>query len=213
MRNIFCYNTMIGKLRIEEEDNAIIGVSVLDEDKSEQIKEIDQTKKIEQTKEIELPKETEQTKETKQIKETEQIKETVQTKGIELTKEIEQTKETEQIKETELIKRTYLQLMEYFEGKRITFDVPIRLEGTNFQTKVWEELRKIPYGETRSYGEIAKQVGVPKGARAVGGANHNNPILIIVPCHRVIGSSGSLVGFGAGIPVKEMLLKLENQEK
>lgn len=177
MRNIFCYNTMIGKLRIEEEDNAIIGVSVFDADKTEEIKEI------------------EQTKETEQIKETELIK------------------ETEQIKETELIKRTYLQLMEYFEGKRITFDVPIRLEGTNFQTKVWEELRKIPYGETRSYGEIAKQVGVPKGARAVGGANHNNPILIIVPCHRVIGSSGALVGFGAGIPVKEMLLKLENQEK
>jgi methylated-DNA-[protein]-cysteine S-methyltransferase len=137
----------------------------------------------------------------KLARETEQIKET------------EKINETKQVKESDLIKRTYLQLMEYFEGKRTTFDVPIRLNGTAFQTKVWEELRKIPYGETRSYGEIAKQVGVPKGARAVGGANHNNPILIIVPCHRVIGSSGALVGFGAGIPVKEILLKLENQEK
>lgn len=160
---------MIGKLRIEEEDNFIIGVSSSDGDKTDQIKE-------------------------KQIRETEQIN------------------EAEQVKESDLIKRTYLQLMEYFEGKRTTFDVPIRLDGTSFQTKVWEELRKIPYGETRSYGEIAKQVGVPKGARAVGGANHNNPVLIIVPCHRVIGSSGALVGFGAGIPVKELLLKLENQE-
>ncbi len=188
MRNVFYYNTLIGKLRIEEEDNVIVGVSVLDGNE------------LEQGNDSEMGNESEQGNDSKQRKDSNRINERKHKKG------------SDRIKETDLIKTTYVQLMEYFDGKRTTFDVPIRLEGSSFQTKVWEELRKIPYGETRSYGEIAKMVGVPKGARAVGGANHNNPILIIVPCHRVIGSSGSLVGFGAGIPVKEMLLKLENKE-
>ncbi len=111
--------------------------------------------------------------------------------------------------ETDLIKRAHGQLIEYFAGKRKVFDLPIHLEGTVFQQKVWAALQTIPYGETRTYGEIAKQVGNPKASRAVGRANHKNPVMIVVPCHRVIGSNGSLVGFGGGLDMKEYLLKLE----
>ena len=111
--------------------------------------------------------------------------------------------------ETRTIKQAHKELQEYFAGRRQVFDVPLRTEGTEFQEKVWAALRTIPYGETRSYGDIAKQIGNPKGSRAVGGANNKNPILIMTPCHRVIGSSGALVGFGGGLDVKEYLLKLE----
>lgn len=114
--------------------------------------------------------------------------------------------------ETELIRETRRQLTEYFDGKRQDFQVPIRLEGTEFQQRVWEALQTIPYGETRSYGEIARQIGSPKAARAVGGANHNNPVMIIVPCHRVIGANGSLTGFGGGLDMKEFLLDLERKK-
>lgn len=103
------------------------------------------------------------------------------------------------------------QLNEYFAGRRKSFDLPLHLKGTDFQRKVWNALREIPYGETRSYKQIAEEINHPKACRAVGGANHNNPVLIIVPCHRVIGSNKSLTGFGCGLPAKEFLLNLEKE--
>ena len=101
------------------------------------------------------------------------------------------------------------QLREYFAGVRKSFDLPLSLHGTPFQMAVWDSLQTIPYGETRSYGDIARQIGRPGAARAVGMANHRNPICIIVPCHRVIGADGSLTGYGGGLDKKEALLKLE----
>jgi len=101
------------------------------------------------------------------------------------------------------------QLHEYFDGERRTFDLPLRLGGTEFQVSVLEALQEIPYGETTSYGEIARRIGRPKAVRAVGAANGRNPIPIIVPCHRVIGSTGDLTGFGGGLDTKEALLRLE----
>ena len=109
--------------------------------------------------------------------------------------------------------RAYKELKEYFEGKRKRFDLPIKLEGTEFQVKVWKALIEIPYGETISYGELAKRIGNFKAARAVGGANNKNPIMIVVPCHRVIGANGSLVGYAGGIEVKKRLLELEKKYK
>jgi methylated-DNA-[protein]-cysteine S-methyltransferase len=101
------------------------------------------------------------------------------------------------------------QLNEYFAGKRKHFDLPLKLNGTEFQLQVLDELQRIPYGETTSYGDIANRIGRPKAVRAVGRANGRNPIPIIVPCHRVIGSNGSLTGFGGGIGAKQALLRLE----
>ena len=101
------------------------------------------------------------------------------------------------------------QLTEYFAGERHDFDLPLRLNGTEFQLLVLDELRRIPYGETTSYGDIAKRIGRPKAVRAVGAANGRNPIPIIVPCHRVIGSGGALTGFGGGLDTKKALLQLE----
>ena len=101
------------------------------------------------------------------------------------------------------------QLTEYFDGERKEFDLPLSLTGTEFQLLVLEELKQIPYGETTSYGDIAQRIGRPKAVRAVGAANGRNPIPIIVPCHRVIGSSGDLTGFGGGLGTKEALLRLE----
>lgn len=101
------------------------------------------------------------------------------------------------------------QLNEYFCGDRKQFDLPLRLEGTEFQVSVLEALQEIPYGETASYGEIARRIGRPKAVRAVGAANGRNPIPIVVPCHRVIGSTGNLTGFGGGLDTKEALLRLE----
>jgi len=101
------------------------------------------------------------------------------------------------------------QLEEYFAGERKDFDLPLHLSGTHFQVQVLQELQRIPYGETTSYGDIAKRIGRPKAMRAVGAANGRNPIPIIVPCHRVIGSSGDLTGFGGGLDTKEALLRLE----
>lgn len=114
-------------------------------------------------------------------------------------------------KETSLIKNTKQQLDEYFAGKRKKFDIPIKLEGTDFQIKVWKELLEIPYGETCSYLDIAKRIGNPKASRAVGMANNKNKIIIIVPCHRVIGSNKKLVGYACGLDVKEKLLELERE--
>jgi methylated-DNA-[protein]-cysteine S-methyltransferase len=101
------------------------------------------------------------------------------------------------------------QLREYFAGKRRDFDLPLAPEGTTFQRRVWRELQAIPYGETISYGELARRVGNPKASRAVGSANGKNQIPIVIPCHRVIASDGGLGGFGGGLPVKEKLLALE----
>jgi methylated-DNA-[protein]-cysteine S-methyltransferase len=101
------------------------------------------------------------------------------------------------------------QLAEYFEGRRVEFDLPLAPTGTPFQRRVWEALRGIPYGRTASYGEIARQVGVPSAPRAVGVANGLNPIAVIVPCHRVIGADGSLTGYGGGLERKQLLLDLE----
>ncbi|MBR0104378.1 MAG: methylated-DNA--[Firmicutes bacterium] len=112
---------------------------------------------------------------------------------------------------TYLIGKCLNQLEEYFEGKRKTFSIPVKLEGTPFQLKVWETLLEIPYGETRTYGEIAKAIGSPKAARAVGMANNKNPVCIIVPCHRVVGAGGALVGYAWGLEMKERLLELERK--
>jgi methylated-DNA-[protein]-cysteine S-methyltransferase len=101
------------------------------------------------------------------------------------------------------------QLKEYFSGKRRDFNLPLRMNGTEFQQRVWRELTQIPFGETRSYGQLAKRLNNPNGSRAVGLANGRNPIAIIVPCHRVIGADGSLTGFGGGIDRKEWLLTHE----
>jgi methylated-DNA-[protein]-cysteine S-methyltransferase len=103
------------------------------------------------------------------------------------------------------------QLKEYFAGKRREFDLPLRMKGTEFQQRVWRELTKIPFGETRSYGQLAKRLNNPNGSRAVGLANGRNPIAVIVPCHRVIGADGSLTGFGGGLDRKEWLLTHEGQ--
>ena len=106
----------------------------------------------------------------------------------------------------EMVRR---QLTEYFAGERKEFDLPLSLSGTEFQISVLEALQRIPYGETTSYGAVAKQIGRPKAMRAVGAANGRNPIPIIVPCHRVIGTSGDLTGFGGGLDTKAALLRLE----
>ena len=111
--------------------------------------------------------------------------------------------------ETKLIKNASEQLYEYFEGKRREFNLPLKLSGTDFQNKVWKALCEIPYGETRSYKQIAERVENPGGSRAVGGANNKNPIMIVVPCHRVVGSNGNLVGYASGLHIKEVLLSIE----
>ena len=111
--------------------------------------------------------------------------------------------------DTPVIKEAFRQLSEYFSGKRKTFNLPLLLKGTDFQKQVWQELLKIPFGETRSYKQIAEAIGNPKAVRAVGMANNKNPLLIVVPCHRVIGANGKLVGYAVGLDKKEYLLRLE----
>ena len=101
------------------------------------------------------------------------------------------------------------QVEAYFKGRLKAFDFPLAPQGTPFQTSVWHELLRIPYGETISYGELARRLGNPKAVRAVGLANGSNPIAIVIPCHRVIGSNGTLVGYGGGLPTKQALLALE----
>jgi methylated-DNA-[protein]-cysteine S-methyltransferase len=112
-------------------------------------------------------------------------------------------------RDSEFFKAAIEQLQAYFEGKLKIFDLPLRLEGTDFQLEVWNALKEIPYGKTVSYADIARRIGRPKAVRAVGAANGQNPISIIVPCHRVIGSNGSLTGYGGGLKNKEALLALE----
>lgn len=150
MINYFCYDTEIGRIKISEKDEKIIGLVFSDYKKEDEIE-----------------------------------------------------------KETDAIRKTYLQLKEYLSGKRKNFDIEIEMIGTEFQKKVWKELLNIPYGETRSYKDIAIAIWNEKACRAVGNANNKNPIAIIVPCHRVVGSNGSMTGYAGGLDIKEKLLKIE----
>ena len=101
------------------------------------------------------------------------------------------------------------QLAQYFAGRRMRFDLPLAMRGTSFQNRVWDELQKIPYGRTATYGELGCRIGQPSAARAVGLANGSNPISVIVPCHRLVGANGALTGYGGGLERKQMLLSLE----
>lgn len=115
--------------------------------------------------------------------------------------------------ETPLLAKAAKQLEEYLSGKRMIFDFPLNPKGTEFQKKVWEVLKTIPYGETWSYKQVAVALGKPTASRAVGMANNRNPIMIVVPCHRVVGSNGDLVGYAGGLDLKAMLLKLEKEHE
>lgn len=110
---------------------------------------------------------------------------------------------------TPLLEKAEKQITEYLDGTCKLFDLPLSSEGTEFQKTVWEALRRIPYGETRSYKQVAEMIGQPGASRAVGMANNKNPILILTPCHRVVGSDGKLAGYAAGLETKEKLLELE----
>lgn len=114
---------------------------------------------------------------------------------------------------TPLLEEAARQLEEYFAGQRRAFALPLRLRGTAFQRAVWQALAAIPYGEVRTYGEIARAIGKPRACRAVGMANHRNPISILVPCHRVVGAGGSLTGYGGGLENKRFLLELEARHR
>lgn len=114
---------------------------------------------------------------------------------------------------TDITNRASNQLQEYFAGKRQGFDLPLAPTGTDFQQQVWTALQKIPYGETRSYRDIANMIGSPRAYRAVGSANNRNPLQVVVPCHRVIGSNGKPIGYAAGLHTKEFLLNLESTHK
>ena len=129
-------------------------------------------------------------------------------RGIDLEKEKAKRHNTEQ--HSELLNEACRQLDEYFQGKRKKFDLPLSYAGTPFQESVWKELQNIPYGETRSYEDIAVKIGNPKAVRAVGQANHRNPILLLIPCHRVIHKNGDISGFACGIETKKYLLDLES---
>ena len=116
------------------------------------------------------------------------------------------------LQETSLIARTYKEIEEYLKGERKEFDIPITLSGTPFQLQVWKELQNIPYGKTCSYTEIAERVGHKGSCRAIGNANRHNPILLLVPCHRVIAQDGSLAGYAGGSHIKRKLLKMEKEK-
>lgn len=113
---------------------------------------------------------------------------------------------------TPLLQEAQHQLSAYFSGKRQTFDLPLAPKGTPFQQTVWQALRQIPYGQTCTYGEIAASIGKPKACRAVGMANHRNPLPILIPCHRVIGGNGDLTGYAGGLAIKQFLLHLEHKK-
>lgn len=120
---------------------------------------------------------------------------------------------SEMIRDDEQVIPVARQLREYFNGQRLDFDVPVDLHGTPFQKKVWETLREIPHGETRTYKEVAQAMNAGKAVRAIGNANNKNPLPIVIPCHRVIGSNGSLVGYGGGLDKKQFLLEIEKSHK
>jgi len=115
--------------------------------------------------------------------------------------------------DTPLLRRAGAQLQEYFAGTRRAFDLPLDPSGTPFQQRCWAALRAIPYGQTRTYGQVAARLGAPKACRAVGMANHRNPLPIVVPCHRVVGADGSLTGYAGGLDVKRFLLELEQRHR
>ena len=123
--------------------------------------------------------------------------------------EREEFETTEEI--SDILDKAYNQIKEYFQRKRKKFDLKIYFEGTEFQKKVWNELCNIPFGETISYKQLANRIGNPKACRAVGGANNKNPIGIVIPCHRVIGSNGDLVGYAGGLDLKKWLLDFEKK--
>lgn len=114
------------------------------------------------------------------------------------------------VRDDRRLREASAQLGEYFAGRRRTFDLPLAPRGTEFRKLVWRALQTIPYGQTATYGEIARAIGQPQASRAIGGANHHNPLAIFIPCHRVIGSDGSLTGYGGGLPRKRLLLDLES---
>ena len=153
--NVWYINSMLGTLRLEEEDDALCGVQLCPDG----VPELDP-----------LPR---------------------------------------KVCETPLLQETEEQLNEYFAGARREFDLPLAPKGTAFQKAVWAEMTKIPYGEVRTYGQLAAALGKPKASRAVGSACHRNPLCIVVPCHRVIGADGSLTGYAEGLDIKEYLLELE----
>ncbi|HXJ20502.1 MAG TPA: methylated-DNA--[protein]-cysteine S-methyltransferase [Polyangia bacterium] len=113
------------------------------------------------------------------------------------------------VRDDRRFRQAVTQLGEYFAGRRRTFDLPLAPRGTEFRKLVWKALRAIPYGQTASYGEIARAIGQPQASRAIGGANHHNPLAIVIPCHRVIGADGSMTGYGGGLARKRLLLDLE----
>lgn len=117
--------------------------------------------------------------------------------------------ETEDLQETPLLREAHAQLEAYFSRRLMRFDLPYQPSGTAFQLKIWQLLCRIPYGETRTYGQVAAWAGNPKASRAVGMANHRNPLPVFIPCHRVIGGNGKLVGYGGGLEIKQKLLLLE----
>ncbi|MFQ5514200.1 MAG: methylated-DNA--[protein]-cysteine S-methyltransferase [Myxococcota bacterium] len=121
--------------------------------------------------------------------------------------------DAESVESLPLLERTAREFDEYFSGRRLCFDVPLDLRGTRFQLAVWSALREIPFGETRSYADVARSVSHPHAFRAVGAANGANPIPIIVPCHRVIAADGRLGGYGGGLPSKRRLLAFERQHR
>lgn len=126
---------------------------------------------------------------------------------------IDRTEDAANVPQTPLLTECVRQLNEYFAGQRFSFTLPIHQEGTPFQMKCWAALRDIPYGETRTYAQQASAIGNPKACRAVGGANHHNRVMIVVPCHRVIGADGTLTGFGGGLDMKRWLLEHERRHK
>jgi len=136
------------------------------------------------------------------------IEDEVGIKEIKLIEDRDKEEDVE-ISESDNIKLAIKELSEYFEGKRREFTFKLSIKGTEFQKRVWKELIKIPYGETRSYKEIAKAIGNENSSRAVGNANNKNKLLIVIPCHRVVGKNGSLVGYAYGLNKKDYLLKLE----
>lgn len=130
-------------------------------------------------------------------------------KGIREVHILGPNEEPGEIRFCPVLRECIAQLGEYFDGERTDFDVPLDLVGTPFRLSVWQELLRIPFGRTLSYGQLACRIGNPRASRAVGGANHHNPVAIIVPCHRVIGADGSLVGYGGGLDRKAWLLEHE----
>lgn len=124
--------------------------------------------------------------------------------------EIDFVEEAEGTSETPLLLEAKRQLEEYFRKERRSFSLPMNPKGTEFQKKVWRELLKIPYGQTSTYGEIAVKIGSPRGARSVGSACNKNPLAIVIPCHRVLGKNGELVGYASGLDIKAKLFELEN---